>query len=136
MDKNGDLIFDVDEARDIHNNAVEMLRRAIGVDVLTTFADIDSVDMSDKNTTTSVDDLEKVERAVFNSFGTSQNLFNTDGNMSLEKSILNDESAVRNLLLQFSIFYDRMVKKISVSNSKKYSFKLYMLETTQYNYKE
>jgi hypothetical protein len=25
MDKNGDLIFDVDEARDIHNNAVEML---------------------------------------------------------------------------------------------------------------
>jgi len=22
MDKNGDLIFDVDEARDIHNNAV------------------------------------------------------------------------------------------------------------------
>ena len=46
-DKNGDLIFDVDEARDIHNNAVEMLRRAVGVDVLTTFADIESIDMSD-----------------------------------------------------------------------------------------
>ena len=135
MDKNGDLIFDVDEAKDIHNNAVEMLRRAIGVDVLTTFADIDSIDMSDKNTATSVDDLEKIERAVFNNFGTSQNLFNTDGNMSLEKSILNDESAVRNLLLQFSIFYDRMVKQKS-TNNKKYSFKLYMLETTQYNYKE
>jgi hypothetical protein len=129
MDKNGDLIFDVDEAKDIHNNAVEMLRRAIGVDVLTTFADIDSIDMSDKNTATSVDDLEKIERAVFNNFGTSQNLFNTDGNMSLEKSILNDESAVRNLLLQFSIFYDRMVKQKS-TNNKKYSFKLYMLETT------
>ncbi|MEE1028901.1 MAG: hypothetical protein UH211_09515 [Agathobacter sp.] len=51
LDKNGDLIFDVDEARDIHNNAVEMLRRAVGVDVLTTFADIESIDMSDKNTT-------------------------------------------------------------------------------------
>jgi len=25
LDKNGDLIFDVDEARDIHNNAVAML---------------------------------------------------------------------------------------------------------------
>jgi hypothetical protein len=56
-DKNGDLIFDVDEARDIHNNAVQMLKRAVGVDVLTTFADIDSIDMSDKNTTTSQDDL-------------------------------------------------------------------------------
>jgi hypothetical protein len=48
-----------------------MLRRAIGVDVLTTFADIDSIDMSDKNTATSTDDLEKVERAVFNSMGLS-----------------------------------------------------------------
>ena len=135
MDKNGDLIFDVDEARDIHNNAVEMLKRAVGVDVLTTFADIDSVDMSDKNTSTTTDDLEKVERAVFNSLGISQNLFNTDGNMSLEKSILNDESSVRNLLLQFSMFFDR-VTRTRVTSSKKYYFKLYMLETTQYNYRE
>lgn len=71
MDKNGDLIFDVDEARDIHNNAVQMLKRAVGVDVLTTFADIDSVDMSDKNTTTTQDDLSKVERSVFNALGIS-----------------------------------------------------------------
>ena len=70
-DKNGDLIFDIDEARDLHNNAVEMLKRAIGVDVLTTFADIDSIDMADKNTATTKDDLAKVERAVFNSFGSS-----------------------------------------------------------------
>jgi hypothetical protein len=40
IDKNGDLIFDVEEARDIHNNGVEMLKRAIGVDVLTTFTDV------------------------------------------------------------------------------------------------
>ena len=99
MDKNGDLIFDVDEARDIHNNAVQMLKRAVGVDVLTTFADIESVDMSDKNTTTSQDDLAKVERSVFNALGISQNLFNTDGNLSLEKSILNDEGSLRTLLL-------------------------------------
>ena len=45
------------------------------------------------------DDLEKVERSTFNALGISQNLFNTDGNLSLEKSILNDESSVRNLLL-------------------------------------
>ena len=134
-DKNGDLIFDIDEARDLHNNAVEMLKRAIGVDVLTTFADIDSIDMSDKNTSTTRDDLEKVERAVFNSLGISQNLFNTDGNMSLEKSILNDESSVRNLLLQFGIFFDRIIRT-KTNNSRKYIFKLYMLETTQYNYKD
>lgn len=135
LDKNGDLIFDVDEARDIHNNGVNMLKRAIGVDVLTTFTDVQSIDLSDKNTSTSVDDLEKVERAVFNAFGISQNLFNTDGNLSLEKSILNDESSMRNLLIQFSMFFDRIAKK-KYSSGKKYTFKFYMLETTQYNYKE
>ena len=135
LDKNGDLIFDVDEARDIHNNAVEMLRRAVGVDVLTTFADIESIDMSDKNTTATQDDLAKVERAVYNASGTSQNMFNTDGNMALEKSVLNDEGMVRALLLQFEVFFDRIAQSKS-ANKKKYNFRLYMLETTQYNYKE
>ena len=134
-DKNGDLIFDVDEARDIHNNAVEMLRRAVGVDVLTTFADIESIDMSDKNTATTTDDLEKVERTVYNALGVSKNIFNTDGNLSLEKSILQDESSVRNLLLQFEIFFDKITRQQNTQR-KKYNFRLFMLETTQYNYKE
>lgn len=133
MDKNGDLIFDVDETRDIHNNAVEMLKRAVGVDVLTTFTDVDSIDLSDKNTTASQDDLEKVERTVYNNTGISKNIFNTDGNLSLEKSILNDESTVRGLLLQFGMFMDRVIKRKNTS-IKKYNFKIYFLETTQYNY--
>lgn len=99
MDKNGDLIFDVDEARDIHNTAVAMLRRAVGVDVITTFADVQSIDISDKNTSTTNDDLEKVERTVYNNLGVSRNLFNTDTNLAMSYSILDDESTMRNLLL-------------------------------------
>ena len=134
-DKNGDLIFDVDEAKDIHRNAVAMLANAIGVDVLTTFADIDSVDISDKSTTTTNDELEKVERGLYNAFGTAQNLFNSDGNVATTNSILNDEALCRTLLLQFSAFYDYVAQLMS-SNPKKWKFRLYMLETTQYNYKE
>ena len=133
LDKNGDLIFDVDEARDIHNNAVAMLSRAIGVDILTTFADVESIDLSDNKTTTTTDDLAKVERTVYNAAGTSRNIFNTEGNLALEKSILEDESTIRNLLLQFVIFFDRIVQDKN-SNKKKYAFRFYMLETTQYNY--
>lgn len=134
MDKNGDLIFDVDEAKDLHNNAVQMLRRAIGCDVITTFADVDSIDMSDSSTTATSDELEKVERSVYNSLGISRNLFNTDGNLSLEKSILTDEGTVRNLLLQFEIFFNQIAQELI--SSKRYSFKFNMLETTQFNYKE
>ena len=134
MDKNGDLIFDVDEARDIHNTAVAMLRRAIGVDVITTFADVEAIDISDKNTTTNADDLEKVERTVYNALGVSRNLFNTDTNMALEKSILDDESTMRNLLLQFDVFFERIVEQ--KNTNKKYNFRFIMLETSQYNYKD
>ena len=133
FDKNGDLIFDVDEARDIHNNAVDMLQHAIGVDVLTTFADVQVEDMADSNTTTTSDDLVRVERTVYNSLGVSKNLFNTDSNLSLEKSILQDESTMRVLLLQFNSFFDKITQQLG-SNKKKYNYRFYMLETTQYNY--
>lgn len=134
-DKNGDLIFDVEEARDLHNNAVVMLKRAIGVDVLTTFADTDVVNLSDSNTTTTSDDLAKVERAVYNEFGFAQNLFNSDGNIALEKSTLVDEATIRTLVLTFQAFFDRVLKLIS-SKNKKFHFNFRMLETTQFNYKE
>ena len=71
LDKNGDLIFDPDEARDLHNNAVAMLGKAIGVDVLTTFAKADVIDLADTNSVTSMDELNKVERGVYNASGTA-----------------------------------------------------------------
>lgn len=135
IDKNGDLVFDVDEAQQLHNNAVHMLGKAIGIDVLTTFADVDVADMADRNTTTTVDDLEKVERTVFNEAGISQMQFNTDGNIALEKSILNDEAALYNLILQFEAFLNDMIKKFN-KTPKKINYKVQMLTTTIYNYKE
>ena len=136
-DKNGDLIFDVDEAADIHNNAVAMLSRAIGVDVLTTFADVEAIDISDTNASEADDQLERVERTVYNSLGVSKNLFNTEGNLALEKSVLADEGSMRYLLLQFRTFFNKLTQDyLPPKYSKKFNFRLHMLETTQYNYKE
>lgn len=135
FDKNGDLIFDVDEAQQLHNNAVRMLKKAIGIDVLTTFADVDVADMSDKNTTTTVDDLMKVERTVYNEAGVSQMQFNTDGNLALEKSILNDEASLYNLILQLQDFLNYLIEKFNTSPKKIY-YRAQILTTTIYNYKE
>lgn len=134
VDKNGDLIFDVDEAQALHNNAVQMLGKAIGIDVLTTFAEVDVADMADRSSTTTVDELEKVERTVYNESGTAQNLFNTDGNIALEKSILNDEAAIYNLLLQFENFLNKVINIFNTK--KKLTYKAQLLPTTIYNYKE
>jgi len=55
LDNNNDMVFDPDEVQEMHNNAVRMLSRAIGVDVLTTFADVDVADTSDTVTGTTSD---------------------------------------------------------------------------------
>ena len=135
VDKNGDLVFDVDEAQQLHNNAVRMLGRAIGIDVLTTFADTTVADMSDRGTTTTTDELEKVERTVYNEAGVSQMQFNTDGNIALEKSILNDEASMYNLLVQFEAFLNDIIKPFNKTPKKVY-FKVQILTTTIYNYKD
>lgn len=134
LDKNGDLIFDMDEVADIHANAVTMLKRAIGVDVLTTFADIDVADTADKNTATSVDDLAKVERGLYNESGSAQALFNSDSNLALERSIANDEASMKSIPQQFEFLINRVINNLL--KTKKYCYKFKILETTIYNYKE
>ena len=135
LDKNGDLVFDIDEARDLHNNAVRMLGKAIGIDVLTTFAEVDVADTNTTTNTAATDELEKVERAVYNEAGVSQMQFNTDGNIALEKSILNDEAAMYNLLVQFETFLNSLLNPFNKS-PKKIVYRVQLLQTTIYNYKE
>lgn len=135
IDKNGDLIFDVEEAQQLHSNAVAMLSQAIGVDVLTTFAEVDVADLSDKGNVSAVDQLEKVERSVYNEAGVSQMQFNTDGNIALEKSIANDEATMLDLLLQFEEYAEDLLAPFNKS-SKRLMYKVQMLPTTVYNYKD
>ena len=135
IDKNGDLIFDVDEAQALHSNAVKMVGDAVGIDVLTTFADVKVEDLADHGNVSSVDQLDKVERTVYNEAGVSQMQFNTNGNIALEKSIANDEATMTNLLLQFEEYAEELLKPFN-KNINRLQYKVQMLPTTIYNYKD
>ena len=100
-----------------------MLGKAIGVDVLTTFADVEVADMDNNRAASSRDDLMRVERSVYNEAGVSQMQFNTDGNIALEKSILNDEASLFNLIIQFEEFLNKLVEKFN--KNKKYNYNRY-----------
>ena len=134
LDKNGELLFDIDEIQQLHNNAVMMLARAIGVDVLTSFADVSVEDMSD-DSSVQTDDLERVERQLYNEAGVSQLQFNSDGNIALNNSILNDEATMYNMLLQFEDFLNELLEPL-YKNPKKLQYKVQLLTTTIYNYKD
>lgn len=134
MGKNDDPIFDTDQMNALHQGAVNMVGDAIGVDVLSTLADVQVADMSDKGNASSVDQLEKVERTVYNEAGVSQLQFNSNGSVALEKSIVNDEASLMSLLYQFQTFADRLLEPLN--RNKKLTYKVLMLPTTSYNYKE
>lgn len=135
LDKNGDSIFDIDEAKELHNNAVKMLKKSIGTDVLTTFADVDVADMSDKSNTTQSDDVNRVKMSVFDEFGTSVDNFNSTSNAALKYSDLNDASNMYNLLQQFEGFLNRLLKPYNM-NSKRVYYTAQILETTNSNYQD
>ena len=134
LNKDDDMVFDFDESSMLHDNAVGMLRHAIGTDVITSPLDISSIDLADTRT---VDDdtLSRAERSVYNAAGLSESLFNATGNTSIANSILQDEGVMRDMKLQFEVLFDTIIKGKN-PNRKKYNFRFYILDTTQYNYKE
>lgn len=136
VDKNGEFIFDPEEAQQLHNNATQMVRGVPNTRVLTTFAETEVAKLSDSSSLSSQgDDLLRVERQLFNDTGVAQNLFNTDGNIALEKSILNDAATMYNLILQFEVFLNDMVSKFN-NQPKKVEYRVQILPTTIYNYQE
>ena len=136
VDKNGDLVFDLSEAQTLHDNAVRMLGKGIGVNVLTTFADTDVADMSDRGNVSSIDQLDKVERSLYNEAGVSQMQFNTDGNLALEKSIANDEATMTDLILQFEQYIAGLLDSTFNRNPRRLEYVPRILPTTIYNYRD
>lgn len=112
-----------------------MLGKAIGIDVLTTFAEVDVANMDDKSNQSNLDELTKVERTVYNEAGVSQEQFNSDSNTALNNSILNDEASLYNLIQQFEGFLNLLLEPYN-KNDRKCYYKAQVLTTTIYNYKE
>ena len=130
LDKNSEMVFDLDEAQDMHNNACRMLRNAVNVDVLTTFAEVEVADLDNATTSSTKDPLMKVERGIFNEAGVSQMLFATEGNIALEKSIMNDESLMFYLLHQYQ---NKLNNIIDFLFNKKNEYKIKMPDISIYN---
>lgn len=136
LDKNFEPVFDIPEIQAFHNNAVDMVGDGTGISVLTTLAKVNVEDLSDGSQTAAASDqLEKVERGVYNESGVSQMQFNATSNLALEKSIANDEATMTNLLLQFEKFAEDLIG-FANKNKNRLHYKVSMLTTTIYNYKE
>lgn len=135
LDKNNQLPFTMPELQRLNQNAIDMVGDAVGVSVLSTVANVHLEDLAvDKTSNQSVASITSQREIAYDDFGISTNLFNTESNLSLDKSINIDEAFMKPLLLQFEQFFNRYIEwKFNNDNIK---FRLKMLTTTIFNYIE
>ena len=133
MDDNGELLFTTDEALEIHKAVVKMLKNNPDVDVLTTFAEVEMLELQDSKQANR-DNLEKMERSVYNEAGVSKNLFASDGTTALEYSQKVDMALVLDIAKMFDAFLTYHVNKKFAD--KKIFFEVTILPITHYNREE
>lgn len=132
LDKNtNEPALEEEEAQIIHSNAKQMLGADQLVDVLTTPAEVTSVDIT-KNADKQRDIIASAKENMYSSMGTSQLLFNSGTtSIGLVESIKNDESLITTLIAQYEKHYNIRINAVS-----KVKFFLKDLGLTIYNEKQ
>jgi len=128
--REGDLLFDPVEARQIHKDALNMIQQTRGVDVFTTFAEVDMVSLQEPHKVLR-DNIGKGEKSTFTESGISKMLFATEGSASLEKSIQSDEAMMSVLLSQYGTWMENQFRRRY--NTKNITLKMMVLPISWYN---
>ena len=80
----GELVFQLDEAADIHSSVADMLMDIDTVDVLTTFGETKLDSLQETSAATqSADRIEKYKKNAYDALGRSSIIFNADGSSTL-----------------------------------------------------
>ena len=128
--QDGGLLFEPEEAAEIHEGTVRMMKQNKNVSVLTTYADVDSI--ISKTTADSVsNNLDKMVQNIYYEGGVSGQIFAATGNLSIETSIKNDTALMMVLANKYSVFITNLINKL-YSNTN-VSFKYTIFPITYYN---
>lgn len=133
VDKDGQLIFEPEEAKELHRGAVKMLSKNTSMDVLTTYAKVKLESLADSRQTVN-SNLETFQSMIYSESGASSNIFAATGNLSLDQSLKNDLSLMMNLADQFSSLFSYLLNKQNGRGNVSYS--LVILPISYYNNKE
>ena len=107
VDKNGELVFDLNEVADIHASIAEMLKDMDTVNVMTTFGDAKLENLQDSTAATqSASRIEKYYKNSYDNMGVSSLLFNATGSGSIPYALKKDEG----ILFSIAALYDAWLK--------------------------
>lgn len=135
VDKDGELVFELDEVADIHASVASMLEDIDTVDVLTTFGDTNLESLQETSAATqSSDRIEKYKNNAYDALGRSAIIFNADGSSTLAYSIKKDEALMITYLNVYEAWLKYQINKRFSRKGVEFDFEI--LPTTVFNREE
>ena len=129
----GGLLFEPEEALEMHKGAVDMMKRNENLSVLTTYADVDAI-VSKTANDNSLNSVDKALTNIYAEAGSSSQLFGTDSNLSLATSITNDMALMMVLARKLENFITSILNEKYGNANITFTYKI--LPVSYYNQKE
>jgi hypothetical protein len=124
------LLFEPDEAEEIHEGTVGMMKGNKNVSVLTSYGDVDAITSSataDKTDAT----LTRMEQNIYAQAGVTSQIFASTGSSSLETSLNNDLALMMYLANKFSRFITNLLNDNFGNGNITFQYKI--MPITYYN---
>ena len=131
--QDGGLLFEPEEALEMHRGAVDMLKKNENLSVLTTYADADAI-VSKTSNDNALNSVDKALSNIYATAGSSSQLFGTDSNLSLGTSITNDMALMMILAQKLENFITSIVNERYGNSNITFTYKI--LPISYYNQKE
>lgn len=125
----GRLVFEPDEAAEMHKGTVDMMKGNKNVSVLTTYADVDAI--VSKTGAEQHTLITQAEHNIYAQAGVSDQLFSSNGSSTLESSIKNDMSLMMYLAHKFERFVSNALNAKFANGNINFSYKI--LPVTHHN---
>ena len=131
--QDGGLLFEPDEALEMHRGAVDMTKKNENLSVLTTYADVDAI-VSKTSNDNALNSVDKALTNIYAESGSSSQLFGTDSNLSLSTSITNDMALMMILARKLENLITSIVNEKYGNSNVMFTYKI--LPISYYNQKD
>lgn len=128
--QDGRLLFEPDEAAEMHKASVDMMKKNKNVSVLTTYADVEAIQSkttSDVNNTT----LKQMLQNIYAQAGVSSEIFASTSSTTLPTSLKKDLALMMSLANKYSVFITFILNTLYQNSN--ISFKYNILPVSYFN---
>ena len=128
----GRLLFEPDEAEEIHEGTVGMMKGNKNVSVLTTYGDVSAI-ASNTSADRTENALTRMEQNIYAQAGTTGQIFASTGSSSLETSLNNDLALMMYLANKFSRFITNTLNDLFANGNISFTYRI--MPISHYNVK-